>query len=114
MLAEARKSGLFIFTDGDLKFDTPQMEVKIDAAKASSLGVTMQDIGVTLATFLGGNYVNRFNLAGRSYQVIPQAPRDFRLIQRLADALPAAHGERRADSAFDRGQHRRQRPSPTR
>ncbi|HUO54142.1 MAG TPA: efflux RND transporter permease subunit, partial [Rhodoblastus sp.] len=77
--AEARKSGLFIFTDGDLKFDTPQVEVKIDAAKASNLGVTMQDIGATLATFLGGNYVNRFNLDGRSYQVIPQAPRDFRL-----------------------------------
>jgi multidrug efflux pump len=76
---EARKSGLFIFTDGDLKFDTPQVEVKIDAAKASSLGVTMQDIGATLATFLGGNYVNRFNLDGRSYQVIPQTPRDFRL-----------------------------------
>ena len=41
----------------------------------------MQDIGATLATFLGGNYVNRFNLDGRSYQVIPQAPRDFRLTQ---------------------------------
>ena len=38
MLAQSRKSGLFIFTDGDLKFDTPQLEVKIDAAKASSLG----------------------------------------------------------------------------
>ena len=77
--AEASKSGLFLFTDGDLKFDTPQLEVKIDAAKANNLGVTMQDIGATLATFLGGNYVNRFNLEGRSYQVIPQAPRDFRL-----------------------------------
>ncbi len=77
--AKARKSGLFIFTDGDLKFDTPQWQVKIDAAKASSLGITMQDIGATLATFLGGNYVNRFNLAGRSYEVIPEAPRDFRL-----------------------------------
>ncbi len=77
--AAANKSGLFLFTDGDLKFDTPQLEVKIDADKANSLGITMQDIGATLATFLGGNYVNRFNLAGRSYQVIPQAPRDFRL-----------------------------------
>jgi multidrug efflux pump len=76
---EARKSGLFLFTDGDLKFDTPQFEVKIDAAKANNLGISMQDIGATLATFLGGNYVNRFNLDGRSYQVIPQAPRDFRL-----------------------------------
>ncbi len=78
---EARKSGLFLFTDGDLKFDTPQVAVDIDAAKANGLGISMQDIGATLATFLGGNYVNRFNLDGRSYQVIPQAPRDFRLTQ---------------------------------
>ena len=28
---------------------------------------------------LGGNYVNRFNLSGRSYEVIPQVPREFRL-----------------------------------
>lgn len=77
--AEAAKSGLFIFTDGDLKFNTPQLEVKIDAAKANALGISMQDIGATLATFLGGNYVNRFSLYGRSYQVIPQAPREFRL-----------------------------------
>src|SRR5436305_9910471 len=35
--------------------------------------------GGTLATLLGGNYVNRFNLEGRSYQVIPQVPRGMRL-----------------------------------
>jgi multidrug efflux pump len=39
----------------------------------------MSDIGVSLATLLGGNYVNRFNLYGRSYQVIPQVPREYRL-----------------------------------
>ena len=77
--AEAAKSGLFIFTDGDLKFETPQVELKIDHDKANRLGITMQDIGGSLATLLGGNYVNRFNLYGRSYQVIPQVPRDFRL-----------------------------------
>ena len=75
---DAQKSGLFIFTDGDLRFDTPQIEVKIDRDKANQAGVSMQDVGTTLATLLGGNYVNRFNLDGRSYQVIPQVPRDFR------------------------------------
>jgi len=77
--AEATKSGMFIFTDTDLKFQTPQVELKIDHDKANSLGVKMSDIGGSLATLLGGNYVNRFNLYGRSYQVIPQVPRDFRL-----------------------------------
>jgi multidrug efflux pump len=75
---EAHKSGVFIFTDGDLRFDTPQIEVKIDRDKANQAGVSMADVGTTLATLLGGNYVNRFNLEGRSYQVIPQVPRDFR------------------------------------
>ena len=75
----ARKSGLFIVSDSDLDFNQPVVRVKIDRSKASDLGITMQSIGDTLATLLGGNYVNRFNLEGRSYQVIPQVPRDQRL-----------------------------------
>ena len=75
----ARKSGLFIVSDSDLDFNQPVVRVKIDRSKASDLGITMANIGNTLATLLGGNYVNRFNLEGRSYQVIPQVPRDQRL-----------------------------------
>ncbi len=75
----AHDSGLFLFTNSDLKFDMPQIDFKIDADKANRLGIHMQDIGTSLATLLGGNYVNRFSLNGRSYQVIPQAPREFRL-----------------------------------
>src|SRR5579871_2361659 len=75
----ARESGLFLFTDVDLKFDTPQYVFKIDADKANRMGINMSDIGTALATMLGGNYVNLFSLYGRSYQVIPQAPRVFRL-----------------------------------
>ena len=79
MQQAARESGLFLFTDVDLKFDTPQYEFKVDADKANRIGVNMADVGTALATMLGGNYVNLFNLYGRSYQVIPQAPREFRL-----------------------------------
>ncbi|NDS10440.1 multidrug efflux protein, partial [Klebsiella pneumoniae] len=75
----ARKSGLFIVTDSDLDFNQPVVRVKVDRSKASDLGITMQSIGGALATLLGGNYVNRFNLEGRSYQVIPQVPRANRL-----------------------------------
>jgi len=75
----ARKSGLFIVSDSDLDFNQPVVRVKVDRSKASDLGLTMQSIGNTLATMLGGNYVNRFNLEGRSYQVIPQVPRESRL-----------------------------------
>jgi multidrug efflux pump len=75
----ARKSGLFIVTDSDLAFNQPMVNVKVDRSKASDLGINMANIGNTLATLLGGNYTNRFNLEGRSYQVIPQVPRNIRL-----------------------------------
>ena len=77
--AAARKSGMFIVTDSDLQFDNPVIRVEIDRAKANDLGVTMETIGNALATLMGGNYVNRFSLEGRSYEVIPQVPRELRL-----------------------------------
>jgi hydrophobe/amphiphile efflux-1 (HAE1) family protein len=79
MQQAARESGLFLFTDVDLKFDTPEYVVNIDADKANRIGVSMADVGAALSTMLGGNYVNLFSLQGRSYQVIPEAPRAFRL-----------------------------------
>ena len=44
---------------------------------------------------LGGNYINRFNLEGRSYQVIPQVPRGMRISQdSLANYyVPTATGQ---------------------
>ncbi|MGH8693058.1 MAG: efflux RND transporter permease subunit, partial [Burkholderiales bacterium] len=76
--AEAAKSGLFLFTNADLRFATPQVEMIIDKDRANKLGVTMADVGATLATLLGGNNVNRFTVQGRSYEVIPQVPRTER------------------------------------
>ncbi len=75
---EASKSGLFIFTNADLRFTTPQVELIVDKDRANKLGVTMQDVGGTLATLLGGNNVNRFTVQGRSYEVIAQVPRTER------------------------------------
>jgi len=75
----ARKSGLFIVVDSDLAFNQPTIRLDIDRNKANNLGITMQAIGDTLALLVGENYVNRFNLEGRSYQVIPQVPRVERL-----------------------------------
>jgi multidrug efflux pump len=77
--AAARKSGMFIVVDSDLDFNQPAIHVKIDRSKASDLGITMQSIGNTLALLVGENYVNWFNLGGRSYEVIPQVPRADRL-----------------------------------
>jgi multidrug efflux pump len=78
-MQEAQKSGRFIFLDKDLKFDQPQSQVDIDRDKTALLGLSMQDVGSSLASILGGGYVNYFSLAGRSYKVIPQAQQVSRL-----------------------------------
>ncbi len=76
---KARKSGLFIVINSDLEYNSPVVHVRIDRSKSNDLGITMQTIGDTLALLVGENYVNRFNLNGRSYEVIPQVPRSDRL-----------------------------------
>lgn len=75
---EARKSGLFMFIDSDLKYEKPILEVHINQEKAASMGINMENIGNSLAILLGGNYINRFSAYGQSYQVIPQVFQPFR------------------------------------
>ncbi|BCQ53247.1 efflux RND transporter permease subunit [Burkholderia gladioli] len=70
--AAAYASGLFLYVQNDLSYDSPQAHITIDNAKASEMGVTMQSIADTLAVLVGENYVNRFNFHDRSYDVIPQ------------------------------------------
>src|SRR6185295_11966413 len=72
-------SGLFIFADADVKFDQPQAEVVFDRDKLRSQGVDLTQAGRDLSTMLGGDYVNRFSIQGRSYKVIPQISRAERL-----------------------------------
>src|SRR5262250_1215695 len=76
---KAMASGMFIFADTDVKFDQPQTEVVFDRDKLRSQGVDLSQAGQDLSTMLGGNYVNRFSIQGRSYKVIPQVKRVDRL-----------------------------------
>jgi len=75
----AMQSGLFMFIDSSLRFNKPELKIHINREKAAILGIQMEKIGDALATMLGENYVNRFDLSGRSYKVIPQVARKFRL-----------------------------------
>jgi multidrug efflux pump len=79
LVQKAYASGLFIYADSDLKFDQPQTEVVFDRDKLRSQGVDLSRAGQDLATLVGGNYVNRFSIQGRSYKVIPQIKRSERL-----------------------------------
>ena len=79
LVGKAMQSGMFIFADTDLKYDMPQAEIVFDRDKVASLGLNLQQVGADLGTMLGGNYVNRFSIQGRSYKVIPQVKRTERL-----------------------------------
>ena len=77
--AEVLSSGIFFFSQLDLKFDRPQATVEIDRDKAALLGLTMAEIGNALTAMLSGGYVNYFSLDGRSYRVMVQADQPYRL-----------------------------------
>ncbi|WP_341504019.1 efflux RND transporter permease subunit [Gallaecimonas sp. GXIMD4217] len=76
----AMQSGVFYFPpEIDLKIDQPQSEIVLDHQKVAALGLTNRQLGMDLGAALGGDYVNRFNIQGRAYKVIPQLVRAQRL-----------------------------------
>ncbi|MEL0657587.1 multidrug efflux RND transporter permease subunit [Psychromonas arctica] len=79
VLAETQANPSFVYSELDLAFDSATMNISIDRDKAGAYGVTMQDIGITLGTLLSDGYLNRINLNGRSYEVIAQVERKYRL-----------------------------------
>jgi len=77
---KAAASGLFAFPPNiDTKVDLPEAELVIDRDKVADMGLSMQQVGSDVGVMLGGAYVNRFNIDGRSYRVIPQVKRVERL-----------------------------------
>jgi multidrug efflux pump len=78
--AKAVASGMFAFPPLiDVKIDQPQSEIAVDRDKVAELGLDLQTVGRDLAAAMGGNFVNRFSVGGRSYKVIPQLLRTERL-----------------------------------
>ncbi len=79
LFAKAMQAGMFRFGDIDTKIDQPQSQIIFDHDKVATMGLDMQQVGADLSAAIGGNFVNRFNIAGRSYKVIPQVKRVDRL-----------------------------------
>jgi multidrug efflux pump len=77
---KAMQSGIFAFPPIiDVKIDQPEAQIVIDHDKVADLGLDLRQVGADLASLIGGNYVNRFDIGGRSYKVIPQIQRVDRL-----------------------------------
>lgn len=95
LIGVAMQSGRFMFLQKTVEFSRPKTNLLIDRDRAADLGITMQDIGSNLSTMLGGNFVNRFSLEGRSYKVIPQVARDYRVSADKLNSyyIPTASGE---------------------
>jgi multidrug efflux pump len=80
LVMEAIKSNQFAFPPvTDVKIDQAEAEVVFDRDKIATMGLSMQQVGSDLATMLGGNFINRFSMAGRSYKVIAEIERSGRL-----------------------------------
>jgi len=77
---KAMQSRMFAFPPViDVKIDQPQSEFVIDRDKVASMGLNLGQIAGDLGGLVGGDYVNRFDISGRSYKVIPQIQRVDRL-----------------------------------
>jgi len=58
--------------------NVPAYKIDVDLDKVQTLGIPVTDAYNTLQTFLGGLYVNDFNVFGRTWQVLVQAEPEFR------------------------------------
>ncbi len=56
----------------------PQVEANLNRDKAKQHGIDLDQIYLTLQTYLGSLYVNDFNRFGKTYQVIVQADEAYR------------------------------------
>ena len=78
LMERARQTGLFMFVDSDLSIDLPQGRFLLDRDRVADLGMDLAEVSRQLGTFLSGNYVNRFDLDGTAYRVIPMVERTGR------------------------------------
>ena len=71
-LAELAKNPGLTNVDTDLKLNKPELSVKVKRDQAADMGVSVESIGRTLETLLGGRQVTRFKRDGEQYDVIVQ------------------------------------------
>ncbi len=69
-MEKAGQSPVFIFTDINLKFTKPELEIEIDREKARNLGVSVQEIARTLQLSYSGQRFAYFIMNGKQYQVL--------------------------------------------
>ena len=69
-MEKAAQNPAFIFTDINLKFTKPELEVEIDRERARNMGVSVQEIARTLQLSYSGQRFAYFIKGGKQYQVV--------------------------------------------
>lgn len=77
-MEEAGKNPTFQGVDVNLKFNKPELNIKINRDRASALGVSINDVAQTLQFSYSGRRMSYFTMNGRQYQVIAQVDRENR------------------------------------
>ncbi len=77
-LAKASQDPTFQVVDVDLKFNKPELQVRIDRAKARAAGVSVRDIAETMQLYFAGQRFGYFIMNGKQYEVIGEAQKQYR------------------------------------
>jgi multidrug efflux pump len=77
-MARVMEDPMFQMADVNLKFTKPELRIHIDREKASSLGVSTQNIGQTLQLALSGQRFGYFFMNGKQYQILGDLARNDR------------------------------------
>lgn len=77
-LEEARKDPTFGNVDVNLKFNKPELQVRINRLKATDLGISVLDISNSLQLAMSGKRFGYFLRNGKQYSVIGQVDRTNR------------------------------------
>jgi multidrug efflux pump len=72
IIAEASKNPGLQNLDSDLRLDKPELKVSVNREKISDVGASVETVGRSLETMLGGRQVTRFKKDGEQYDVIVQ------------------------------------------
>lgn len=79
IVERAQLTGKFMFSSTGLRIDMPQVQLMLDRERIADLGMDLASVSRQLSVMLSGNYVNRFDMNGRAYRVIPMVEGQSRL-----------------------------------
>ncbi len=78
LLAKMTENPQLTNPDSDLKLNKPELKVDINREKVAVVGASVDTVGRTLETMLGGRNVTRFKMGTEQYDVIVQIDDDSR------------------------------------